>query len=72
MTHAVRVSEDLFVKAQVRAQAVHRSIAGPIEYWSQLGRIAEDNQDLPFSMIHDILVGLQEMKNGHVSLYQFG
>ena len=72
MSHEVRISENLFMKAQMRAETVHRSVAGQIEYWSELGRIAEENPDLTFTMIHDILIGLREAKAGHVSEYEFG
>lgn len=72
MSHAVRVSNHLFTTAQVKAEVLHRSVAGQIEYWSTIGRIAEENPDLTFSMIHDILVGLSEIKSNHVSPYQFG
>jgi hypothetical protein len=72
MSHAVRVSKDLFSKAQIRAEALHRSVAGQIEFWSKIGRIAEENPDLTFDMIQDILIGLEEAKTGHVSKYKFG
>ncbi|MCX7123353.1 MAG: hypothetical protein NTV32_06795 [Gammaproteobacteria bacterium] len=72
MSHAVRVSEDLFLKAKTKAFSLHRSVAGQIEYWSKVGRIAEENPELPFSMIQDLLIGLEEIKIGHITLYQFG
>jgi hypothetical protein len=31
-----------------------------IEYWSRIGKIAEENPDLPFFMILDILIADQE------------
>jgi hypothetical protein len=31
-----------------------------IEYWSQIGKIAEENPDLPFFMILDILIADRE------------
>lgn len=72
MSHAVRISQDLFDKAQVRAEILHRSVAGQIEFWSKIGRIAEENPDLTFQNIHQILVGLGEKKSGQVSPYKFG
>lgn len=71
MAHAVRVSGDLFMRAQARARSLHRSVAGQIEYWAKLGRIAEANPELSFSMIHDILMGLEEVRAGEVSTYEF-
>ena len=71
-SHAVRVSQDLFDKAQVRAEVLHLSVAGQIEFWSKVGRIAEENPDLTFRNIHEILIGLGEKKSGQVSTYKFG
>jgi len=36
------------------------SVPKQIEYWSRIGKIAEENPDLPYSMIRDILVADQE------------
>jgi hypothetical protein len=47
----------------------HRSVAKQIEYWSQIGKIAAENPDLPFSVIRDILIADQEEPAGE---YQFG
>jgi hypothetical protein len=38
----------------------HRSTPKQIEYWSQIGKIAEENPDLSFFMIRDLLVADQE------------
>ena len=38
----------------------HRSVPKQIEYWSKIGKIAEENPDLPFFMIRDILIADQE------------
>ncbi len=72
MSHAIRVSEELFDKAQVRAGTLHRSVSGQIEFWSKIGRIAEENPDLTFQNIHQILIGLGEKDSGQVTPYQFG
>lgn len=36
------------------------SVLMRIEYWSRIGKIAEENPDLPFFMILDILIADQE------------
>jgi hypothetical protein len=38
----------------------HRSVPKQIEYWSQIGKIAQENPDLPFSLIREILIADQE------------
>ena len=56
----VKLSENLVGQAKTHALIQHRSVPKQIEYWSQIGKIAEENPDLPFSMIRDILVADQE------------
>lgn len=72
MATAVRISDGLVKKARSRSRALKRSLAGQIEYWAIIGEIAEDNPDLPFSLIQNILIGLEEIKNGEISSYVFG
>lgn len=71
-SHAIRISRDLFDVAQIRARAQHRSVPGQIEYWSKLGRLAEENPDLSIAAIKEILLSLEEGRADHVSEYQFG
>ena len=56
----VKLSEHLVEQTKTHAMIQHRSVPKQIEYWSQIGKIAEENPDLPFSMIRDILVADQE------------
>lgn len=65
----IKLSERLVEKAKAHALANHRSIPKQIEYWSQLGRIAEENPDLPYSLVRDVLLSEQEEITGE---YQFG
>ncbi len=64
----VKLSENLVAQAKRYAQIQHRSVPKQIEYWSQIGKIAEENPDLPFSMIRDILIADQEES---LNEYQF-
>ncbi len=72
MSRAVKISEHLVCKAGLRAKVMHRSTAGQIEYWAHIGQIGEDNPDLPFSLIKDILISMEEAKGGQLENYQFG
>lgn len=60
----VKLSETLVEQAKTHARIQHRSVPKQIEYWSQMGKIAEENPDLPFSMIRDILIADQEATVG--------
>ena len=65
----VKLAESLVEQARRYATIQHRSVPKQIEYWSQIGKIAEENPDLPFSMIRDILIADQEEPVGE---YKFG
>jgi hypothetical protein len=72
MPIAVRISDELAKKAKVRAKGLNRTLPGQIEFWARIGRIAEDNPDLPFSFIQNILRAQEEAESGELSPYVFG
>lgn len=72
MSTAVRLSNELTDQAKIQAQAFNRSIAGQIEFWSKIGKIAEENPDMTYSFIKDLLIGKEEVKAGKVEPYNFG
>ena len=72
MPTAVRISDDLLEKAKTRAKIFKRSTSGQIEFWANIGEIAEDNPDLSYSFIKNILIGKEEIKSKKVSPYIFG
>lgn len=72
MTIAVKISDELALEARVQGKALHRSMAGQIEYWARIGKIAEENPDLPYSFIIGVLTGLEEANAGQVTPYVFG
>jgi len=72
MTTAVRVSENLVREARLISAVDNRSITGQIEHWARVGKCAEDNPELTYRVIKDILVGVEELDQGESSEYQFG
>jgi hypothetical protein len=72
MATAVKVSDDLFKKAQIKSKIFKRSIAGQIEYWAKIGQMVEENPDLPLPFIQDILIGREQIKAGQGTPYIFG
>ena len=60
MSINVKLSEALVEQAKVYGHIELRSVPKQIEYWSQIGKIAQENPDLPFSMIREILIADQE------------
>ncbi len=72
MATAVRVSEELVQEARKYSRVDHRSITGQIEHWARIGKCAEENPDLTYDLIKEILIGIQELEQGEVSEYEFG
>jgi hypothetical protein len=60
MSVNVKLSEELVAVAKRYGGIHHRSLPKQIEYWSHMGKIAEENPDLPFTMIKDILNAREE------------
>jgi hypothetical protein len=72
MATAVRISEKLVNEAKKFSRVDHRSITGQIEHWARIGKCAEENPDLTYSLIKEILMGLEELEQGERSEYKFG
>ena len=56
MPIAIKLSDLLIEDAKTYAQAMHRSVPKQIEYYYRLAQIAEENPDLPFSLIRELLL----------------
>lgn len=69
MSINVKLSEEFVDQARRYAAIEHRSVPKQIEYWSQIGKIAAENPDLPFAMIREIMIADREEAT---SEYQFG
>ena len=72
MPIAIKLSDLLVEEAKPYAQAMHRSVPKHIEYWARLGKVAEENPDLPINMLQDMLVSIEEVKAGNMAEYKFG
>ena len=71
-TNAVRLSGEVMEAAIAYAPIHSRSIPKQIEHWVKIGKLAEENPDLPYSFIKDALVAKLEMEHGDVSIFKFG
>ena len=72
MSTAVRISERLINEAKRSSRVDHRSLAGQIEHWARMGKCVEENQDLTYSLIKEILIGLEELEQDEKAEYVFG
>lgn len=69
MGTTVTLDTSLFKIARTYSLVEHRSIPKQIEHWARIGRIAEENPDLDYNDIKNILLGLQDIKVGAVEEY---
>ena len=72
MATAVRVSDELLNDAKRFSRVDHRSLAGQIEHWARIGKCAEENPDLTYALVKEILIGLEELDRGEKTEYKFG
>jgi len=71
MSTVIRISSDLAQEAKTRSSVEKRSLTSQVEYWARIGRIAEDNPELPYSFIKEILIAQGESKTAKEE-YVFG
>jgi len=71
MATAVKLSENIVSDAKIMSKALNRSIAGQIEHWAKIGKIAEENPDLTYEFIKNILIAQQEALAGNLEKYSF-
>lgn len=71
MAHSIKLSDELLQEAQRYAAVYSRSVPKQIEYWSRIGRIAEENPDLPYAFIKELLLAKAEADNGETIPFTF-
>lgn len=69
MATAVKLSERIVSDAKIKSKVFNRSVAGQIEHWAKIGRIAEENPDLTYDLIKNILIAQQEALSGNLEPY---
>lgn len=72
MATAVRISDNLLSAARKYSKIDHRSLTGQIEHWASIGKCVEENPDLTYDLIKEMLIGIQELKQGQKTEYSFG
>ena len=72
MSTAIKISSEIAQEARLTAKVTRRSMAGQVEYWAFIGKVAEENPDLSFLIIKDILLGREQLKEGLTTPYVFG
>jgi len=71
MAKAVKLSEEIVSEAKIMSKVFNRSVAGQIEYWAKIGKIAEENPDLTYEFIKNIIISRHEVEAEKLELYVF-
>ena len=72
MTGVQTCALPILKEARLVSAVDNRSVTGQIEHWAKIGKCAEENPELTYSLIKDILIGIEELDQGECSEYEFG
>ncbi|SHM20384.1 TA system antitoxin ParD family protein [Vreelandella subglaciescola] len=71
-TTSIRLDQELIEKATTMAKALNRTPPKQIEHWAKIGKIMEDNPDLPYEFVKRAIVAEAEREAGELKDYDFG
>ena len=60
MATTIKLPDELIADARRYGKIYSRSAPKQIEFWVKIGKIAEENPDLPYEFIRDILIAMDE------------
>ena len=69
MATSVKLSEHIVSEAKIISKALNRSVSEQIEYWAKIGKLVEENPDLTYEFIKNILISQQEAKTEKLEAY---
>lgn len=72
MATTVKLPDHIISEARRHGKVYSRSTPKQIEYWMTIGKIAEENPDLSYNFIKDILIAKAELADREVTPYGFG
>jgi len=56
----VRINDKLYKEAKSVSKGECRTIAGQLEFWAKIGKVALDNPDLPIEFIRELIIARTE------------
>lgn len=72
VTKSIRLNQELIEKATIVAKASNRSTSKQIEHWAKIGKIMEDNPDLPYEFVKQTIAAKAEIEARKFETYDFG
>jgi hypothetical protein len=70
-TSSIRLDRELIEKASIMAKALNRTPPKQIEHWAKIGKIMEDNPDLPYEFVLQAIIANAEREAGQLEAYHF-
>ena len=71
-TVSIRLDKDLINRAAIIGKALDRTTPKQIEHWAKIGKIMEDNPDLPYEFVKQAVIAKAEIEVGELESYDFG
>lgn len=70
-TTSIRIDQTLFDKAAIMGKALNRTTPKQIEHWAKIGKMMEDNPDLPYEFVEQAIIAQAEKEAGELEAYHF-
>ena len=64
MAVAIKLPDDLIDEAKCYGKTYNRSISDQIEYWALIGKMAEENPDLPYCYLKEYAIKYNNVEEG--------
>ena len=64
MIATIKIAGDLLDEARKSSRIKNRSLTRQIVHWVKIGKLIEDNPDLTYNMIKDMMTGLEGLDHG--------
>ena len=71
MAMAINISDELAQSAKTYSKVCNRSMAKQVEFWTRIGKTAEENPTMTYEDIKGLFLSLEEKKLGLVEEYKF-
>ena len=69
-TSSIRLDQDLVDKATIMSRALNRTPPKQIEHWAKIGEIMEDNPELPYEFVRQVIIAAAEREAGELRLWE--
>lgn len=70
MATSVRLDDELVELVKMYSAVSHRSVPKQLEHWARIGKIVEDNPDLPYDFIRESLLACEAVSAGNPTRYE--